>query len=248
MSVEVEMHCEGRVVSVTLARPEAKNALDPATLLELAQAWDRIRDDPDIRAVVLTGKGDAFCAGMDLKRTIPAARRLASGERIDDTEFAGLKAAPMATLQTKRPMKPIVAAVNGHCRGQGTDMLLATDYRIASEIATFALEEASIGVFPRGNTTVLLARQVPWVHAMDLVLHVSGGWDATKALRAGLVNEVVPADQLLNRALEVAERLASYRPELVAAILESMRTSAFGEDAESAVWRSHKIGSDLMRE
>jgi enoyl-CoA hydratase len=248
MPVQLDFRSDGRVAVVTISRPEAKNALDPATLTELANVWRRIGADEGVRAAVLTGDGDAFCAGMDLKKTIPAARRLASGERIGDDEFAGLRAIPAATLQTDRPKKPIVAAVNGHCRGQGTDILLATDYRISVPNATFALEEVSIGLFPRGNTTVMLPRQIPWARAVELALHVTGGWDAATALQAGLINEVIEEPALLERAIEVAERLASYEPKVVAAILDSMLKSAFYDDYEAAVRQSHKIADEITRE
>lgn len=248
MAVNFELRCDGAVAVVTISRPEARNALDPATLRALADAWRRVAGDTAIRAVVLTGRGNAFCAGMDLEKTIPAARRLAAGERIDDDDFQGLKAVPEATLQSGRPHKPIVAAVNGHCRGQGTDMLLATDYRISVPSATFALEEVSIGLFPRGNTTVMLPRQIPWARAVELALHVKGGWDAATALQAGLVNEVVSPESLEERALGVAERLASYDPRVVSAVLEAMWTSAYGEDPASAIRRSHKIAGELMME
>ncbi len=248
MTVELELKSDARVAIVTISRPEAKNALDPATLSALADAWQRVRSDERIRVAVLTGAGDAFCAGMDLKKTIPAAMRLASGERIDDADFAGLRAAPEATLQKNRPRVPIVAAVNGHCRGQGTDMLLATDYRIAVPAATFALEEVSKGLFPRGNTSLMLPRQVTWAKAVELSLHITGGWDASAALSAGLINEVVAPGDLRARALEVAERIASYDPKVVSAVLESMRASAFGADRESAVLQSHKIADRIMRE
>ncbi|MER3395560.1 MAG: hypothetical protein C4319_02080 [Acidimicrobiia bacterium] len=172
--------------------------------MALAKAWQIVIQDDKIRVAVLTGSGDAFCAGMDQKKTIPAGRRVARGERISDEEFAGLKAAPKATLQVDRPLKPIVAAVNGHCRGQRTDMLLATDYRIAGDSASFALEE--------------------------------------------VVNEVVEANSVHSRALEVAERLAGFDPRVVTAILKALWSNAFPTDLEDSVRRSHKIGDEIMRE
>lgn len=248
MSVHVELAEGGRIAVLTLARPEAKNALDPPMLSALAEAWRHVREDDSIRVAVLTGYGDAFCAGMDLKKTIPAAKRLAAGERLSDEEFAGLKAAREATLQVRRPAKPIVAAINGHCRGQGTDMLLATDYRIAAEKATFALEEVELGLFPRGNSTVMLPRQLGWARAVEMALHVRGGWDAHEALQAGLVNEVVEVERVQSRAMEVARRLSGFEPAVVQAILTELRNRAFGEDVEAAVKRSHNIGDEIMRE
>jgi enoyl-CoA hydratase len=235
------------VALVRISRPEAKNALDPKTLRELAAIWQQVAEDERIRVAILTGTGDAFCAGMDLKKTIPLAKRLASGERIPDEDFQALKAVPRATLQAFRPAKPIIAAVNGHCRGQGTDMLLNTDYRLAVPEATFALEEVSLGLFPRGNTTEILGRQIPWVYAVELALSAVPFWTAERALKAGLLNEIVEPESLLARAEEVARRLASFDPELVRAVLFRMRDSVFGPDLEQRVASSHKIADKLAR-
>lgn len=246
MGAELSRDAAG-VAVVRLTRPQAKNALDPLTLVELASIWDALRSNRDVRAIVLTGSGDSFCAGMDLKTTIPAAERLAAGERIPDEDFAGLKAARSATLQVDRPPQPIVAAVNGHCRGQGTDMLLATDYRIAVPEATFALEEVSLGLFPRGYTTVVLARQLPWPKAVELALSATPYWTARQALEAGLVNEIVEPSRLEERALEVAGRLASFDPDVVQSTLAALRSETFGEDSQSRILRSHEVADRLLR-
>ena len=159
------------VAVVTIDRPERANALDPPTLRDLAAAWRRIADDDDIRCAVLTGAGDrVFCAGMDMKTTIPASQRFARGERIDDETFAALRDVSTAILAGFDVGKPIVAAVNGHCRAVGFDLLLQTDVRYAVPDATFALEEVARGLYPTGNATVLLPRQIPWVHAQALLL------------------------------------------------------------------------------
>lgn len=156
---------------VTIDRPEKANALDPASLRELAAAWRRIAADDEVRCVVITGAGErAFCAGMDLATTIPAAQRLARGERIDPDDFAGLRDAATAVLAGFDPGRPLVAAVNGHCRAAGLDLLLQCDLRYAAPHATFGLEEVARGLYPTGNATVLLPRQIAWVHAMELLL------------------------------------------------------------------------------
>ncbi len=159
------------VALVTIDRPERANSLDPPTLRELAAAWRRIAADDAIRCAVLTGAGERiFCAGMDMKTTIPASQRLARGERLDAGDFEGLRDAATAVLAGFDLGKPLVCAINGHCRAVGLDLMLASELRFAVPHATFALEEVARGLYPTGNATVLLPRQIAWVHAMDLML------------------------------------------------------------------------------
>src|SRR5262249_52403571 len=151
------------VAVVTIDRPEQANSLDPPTIRALADAWRRIRDDADVRCAVVTGAGErVFCGGMDMKTTIPASQRLARGERLDDDPSPALRDVSPAILAGFALGKPLVAAVNGHCRAVGFDLLLATDVRFAVPDATFALEEVARGLYPTGNATVLLPRQIPW--------------------------------------------------------------------------------------
>ncbi len=200
------------VAVVTLARPEQANALDPETLTELAGAWRRIAADPDIRVAVLTGAGDrVFCAGMDMKSTIAAAQRLARGERIDPAEFAGLRDAGTAMLAGFDLRTPLVCAINGHARAAGFDLMLAAEMRLAVPQATFALEEVARGLYPTGNATVLLAKQIPWVHAHELLL-TAKPIGAERALSIGLINRIVEPDQLMTAALEVADAIAANAP------------------------------------
>jgi enoyl-CoA hydratase/carnithine racemase len=159
------------VAIVTIDRPAQGNSLDPPTILDLASAWRTIAADDDVRCAVLTGAGDrVFCAGMDMKTTIPDSQRFARGERIDDAVFAALRDVSTALLAGFDLGKPLVAAVNGHARAGGFDLLLASDIRYAVPHATFALEEVRLGLYPTGNATVLLPRQIPWVHANHLLL------------------------------------------------------------------------------
>lgn len=247
MAVIVEIS-EG-VGLITLDRPEARNALDPESLIHLKDAWAELGSHKRVGAIVITGTGEAFCAGMDLKKTIPMAQAIARGERIPDEAFAGLKAAPAATLQLELPPQPVIAAVNGHCHGQGTDMLIATDYRIAAEEATFALEEVEIGLFPRGNSTVYLPKQMPYAKAMELVLHVNkGGWSADKALEAMLINEVVARDDVLDRALEVARRIASFPRPAVQETLRAMRQNFWAAGRHEAWLAGLKSADKVMAE
>ena len=234
------------VAVVTIDRPEQANALDPPTLRELADAWRRIATDADIRCAVLTGAGDrAFCAGMDMKTTIPASQRLARGEHIDDDTFAGLRSVATALLAGFDLATPLVCAVNGHARAGGFDLMLASEIRYAVPHATFALEEVALGLYPTGNATVLLPRQISWVHAHELLL-TARPIDATRALEIGLVNRLVDADQLMATALETADAIAANAPLAVRETRRGVREILHLALAD-AYRRQEEIGAPLRR-
>ena len=200
------------VAVVTIDRPECANALDPPTLRDLAEAWRRIASDPEIRCAVLTGAGDqVFCSGMDMKLTIPVAQRFARGERVDPEDFEGLRSVSTALLAGFDLGTPLICAVNGHARAGGFDLMLASEIRFAVPHATFALEEVALGLYPTGNATVLLPRQIPWVHAHELLLSARP-IDADRAREIGLINRIVEPNALLETALETATTLASNAP------------------------------------
>ena len=200
------------VAVVTIDRPAQANSLDPTTIRELAAAWRRIAADDAIRCAVLTGAGDkVFCAGMDMKTTIPISQRFARGERVDPDDFEALRNVQTALLANFDLGKPLVAAVNGHARAGGFDLMLASEIRYAVPHATFALEEVALGLYPTGNATVLLPRQIGWVHAHDLLL-TARPIDAARACEIGLVNAVVTPDALLPTALDTASAIAANAP------------------------------------
>jgi enoyl-CoA hydratase len=247
MTVRVEMPVEApHVAVVTLDRPQRANALDPPMLRALADAWRRIAADDAIRCAMLMGSGDrVFCAGMDMTTTIPASQRLARGERIDPDDFAGLRDAATAVLAGFDLGKPLVVAVNGHCRAVGLDMLLASELRYAAPHATFALEEVARGLYPTGNATVLLPRQVGWVHAMELLL-TARPIDAARAAAIGLVNEVVPATGLRSRALSAAAAIAANAPLAVRETRRGVR-ELLGLPLGEAWRRQEELGRPLRR-
>ncbi len=200
------------VAVVTIDRPEQANALDPPTLRQLADAWRRIAADAEIRCAVLTGAGErVFCAGMDMKTTIPASQRFARGERVDDETFAGLRNVAIALLAGFDLATPLICAVNGHARAGGFDLMLASEIRYAVPHATFALEEVALGLYPTGNATVLLPRQLPWIHAHELLL-TARPIDAARALEIGLINRIVEPKQLMATAFATADAIAANAP------------------------------------
>jgi enoyl-CoA hydratase len=232
------------VALVTIDRAERANALDPPTLRALAAAWERIAGDAEIRCAVLTGAGDrVFCAGMDLATTIPLAQRFARGERVEPDEFEALRAVATAVLINFDLRKPLVCAMNGHTRAAGLDMALAADLRYAVPEATLALEEVARGLYPTGNATVLLPRQIPWVHANDLLL-TARAISAVRAAEIGLVNAVVPRDRLLAVAFEAADAIARNAPLAVRETRRGLR-ELLDAPLEQAYRRQEELGRPL---
>ena len=234
------------VAVVTIDRPAQANSLDPLTLCELAAAWRRIAGDPEIRCAVLTGAGDrAFCAGMDMKTTIPAAQRFARGERIDEETFEGLRNVATALLAGFDLCTPLVCAINGHARAGGFDLMLASEMRFAVPQATFALEEVALGLYPTGNATVLLPRQIGWVHAHELLL-TARPITAQHALEIGLINRIVAPEVLMATALDTADAIAANAPLAVRETRRGVREILHLSLAE-AYERQEQLGHPLRR-
>jgi enoyl-CoA hydratase/carnithine racemase len=234
------------VAVVTIDRPEVANALDPPTLARLAAAWRRIAEDDDIRCAVLTGAGDrVFCSGMDMRRTIPVSQALARGDKIADEDFEGLRSVSTALLAGFDLRTPLIAAINGHSRAGGFDMMLAAELRLAVPAATFALEEVALGLYPTGNTTVLLPRQIGWVHAHELMLSARP-IDAERALAIGLINRIVEPADLLPAALDLADTIASNAPLAVRATRDGVR-QLLTLPLEQAYIRQEELGRPLRK-
>ncbi len=209
----IRYEARGRIALVHFNRPEKLNALTLAMYDALGAAFERAQQDDAVRVIVLTGAGErAFCVGADLTESIPA---LASG-RFDISEWDG------AHMKTGRITKPVIAAINGLCLGGGFEIMLATDLRIAATEAQFALPEPGIGVVPAGGTLVRLARQIPYARAMELLL-TADRFSAAQLLEMGVLNQVVPADQVLPTALALAERIAALSPQAVRLIKRAVR-------------------------
>jgi enoyl-CoA hydratase len=234
-------HCrverDGHVATVTLNRPEARNALSGSMLVGMWDAWQMIDADAEIRVAILTGAGGAFCAGADLVAMAagqPADPALA--QRFTDDPDLHWK----ALLRHHRLRKPLIAAVEGAAVAGGTEILQATDIRIAGESAKFGVSECRWGLFPVGGSTVRLRRQIPYTRAAEILLtgrHVS----AREALEIGLIGHVVPDGQALAKAREIADVIAGNGPLAVQAILRSLRETEGLPEAE-ALRVEHAIG------
>ncbi|MCL6283572.1 carnitinyl-CoA dehydratase [Ruegeria sp. 2012CJ41-6] len=212
----VKTQRDGPVLEVTLDRPKA-NAIDLATSRIMGEVFRDFRDDPDLRVAILTGGGDKFfCPGWDLKAA-------ADGDAVDGDYGVG----GFGGLQELRDMnKPVIAAVNGIACGGGLELALSADMILAADHASFALPEIRSGTVADA-ASVKLPKRIPYHIAMELLL--TGRWfDVEEAHRWGLVNEITAADQLMDRARELAQLLASGPPLVYAAIKEIVR------DAEDA--------------
>ncbi len=210
---------EPHVVLITLDNQAKRNAMPRAMLAELADLWDRLATDPGCRAIVITGAGDkGFCAGADI-----------GGDLTASAETAAI--VNRSLLKTSVFPKPIIAAVNGDCAGGGVELLLATDIRAAAPHARFGLPEVRFAIYPFGGATVKLVQQIGYVHAMDLIL-TGRLVDAATAARLGLVNDVVPASELLDWALAKARAIAANSPAAVQAV-KTQISSTIAEHAQS---------------
>ncbi|MDQ1696637.1 MAG: enoyl-CoA hydratase [Frankiaceae bacterium] len=216
----LETELRGHVLVLTMNRPEAKNALSPEMLVGLADAWDRIDADPEIRVAVLTGAGGVFCAGADLKAMNDSQNGSDAAKRM--REDAGI--AWKALLRHHQLTKPLIAAVEGYAVAGGTEILQATDIRVAGEGAIFGVVEATRALFPLGGSTVRLRRQIAYTKAMELLL-TGDTISATEAERIGLIGRVVPDGTALDAALAVADRIARNGPLAVQAIKRSVQAT-----------------------
>jgi len=211
------MERHGATVVVTMNRPEAKNALSLPMLVGMADAWAEIDGDDDIRCAILTGAGGSFCSGMDLKSMAGP-----DAERYRDRTEADPDLHWKALLRHYQLRKPLIAAVEGWAVAGGTEILQATDIRVAGAGAKFGVFEARRGLFPLGGSTVRLRRQIPFTVAMDLLL-TAREVSAEEALRIGLIGRVVPDGKALEEALAIAEMICANGPLAVEAIKRSVR-------------------------
>jgi len=207
---------DGHILTVIMNRPDARNALSAEMMAIMRAAWDEVDNDPAIRVCILTGAGGAFCAGADLKAMTashPGDRFSGGGWDLSVID---------ALLKGRRLTKPLIAAVEGPAIAGGTEILQATDIRVAGESARFGVSEARWGLFPLGGSAVRLPRQIPYTIAADILLtgrHLT----AHEAHRVGLIGHVVPDGEALSFARGLAEQVAANGPLAVQAILRTIR-------------------------
>ena len=231
---------DGHLLTVTMNRPERMNALSGAMLVRMYDAFVEASTDDEIRCIILTGAGGNFCSGADL-------RAMAGDAGASDPEIdvaARMAADPelhwKALLRTYRPTKPIVAAVEGVAIAGGTEILQATEIRVAGESARFGVSEVRWSLYPMGGSAVRLRRQIAYTHAAEILLtgkHLS----AREAAAIGLVGHVVPDGQALGKAREIARLVCENGPLAVDAVLRTLHETD-GMDEEEALAHEFDYG------
>ncbi len=234
----VLVEADGPVLTVTINRPEKKNAANAEVLCRLYDAWVRLDEEDDLRVAILTGRGDTFCAGMDLGEI----GRLQAGV-VDNEWLERFKTQPDVILggwlKTYRPTKPVILAAEGYARAGGTEILQGTDIRVAGESAVFGVTEVQRGLFPMAGSAVRLRRQIGYAVAAEMLL-TGEDLTAQRAKELGLINHVVPDGQALVKARSIADRIAANGPLAVRAILATLReTEAMPESAAFDIEMGH---------
>jgi crotonobetainyl-CoA hydratase len=231
MTQSVELERRGAVLEITLDRPKA-NAIDAATSRELGEAFVAFGEDPALRVAIVTGGGERFfSAGWDLKAA-------AAGEEAEADQgpggFAGLT--ELFDLD-----KPVIAAVNGFAAGGGFELALAADMIVAAETAEFFLPEVTLGIIPDAGGVLRLPRRLPRALAAEMLM-TGRRMSAAEAKDWGLVNQVVPAAQVMTAARDLARRIAAAAPLSIRAVKEVLRaTECLGIQEAYSVLRSGQL-------
>jgi len=235
---------DGQTVVITMNRPHRYNAMSGALLIRMYDAMVDASSDPDVRCIILTGAGGNFSSGADLKA-------MAGDPDNADPEIdvpARLAADPglmwKALLREYRPTKPLIAAVEGVAIAGGTEILQATDIRIAGESARFGVSEARWSLYPMAGSAVRLRRQIPYTVAAEILLtgkHIT----AAEALRVGLVGHVVPDGETLSKAKEIAATICANGPLAVEAILRTLHETD-GMTEEEALHHEFEYGQAVF--
>ncbi len=244
----VLVEVEGPVATVTMNRPGARNALSRALRKQLADAMRELDDRDDVLAIVLTGADPAFCAGLDLNELAAGGRALQEAGAVSEVDRS--RRGPFPEMET-----PVIGAVNGVAVTGGFELALACDYLVASERARFADTHARVGIMPGWGLTVLLTEAVGVRRAKEL--STTGNFlDAHTALQWGLVNHVVPHDELLPFCQALALDTSTIRPDAVRRMLQTyddgvLRDGAGFWEAEAegaAAWRGKGVDAAQIEE
>jgi enoyl-CoA hydratase len=215
---------EGHIAKVGMNRPSEKNALDPQILMDMHLAWQDINADDSIRVAILYScLPDIFCSGMDLRTAIPILTRMREPETEAERWLA--KVGPHVAEAMLKPSivkKPVIAAVHGYCLTGGFETIMGADLRIASDDAVFQMREASLGIMPIGGSNVYLPRMLTPCRGLEILL-TADNFSAETLLEWGFLNRVVPREDLMKTALQMAERISGNGPLAVQGIIRCFR-------------------------
>ncbi|MFG2193700.1 crotonase/enoyl-CoA hydratase family protein [Streptomyces sp. NPDC048639] len=237
MSLKVQVRRDGPLLMIAVDRPEKANAYDAEVIEGLALAYARLSDDDALRVAVLHAHGRHFTGGLDLASLAP---RLAAG----DTSIIPAEGRDPWGLWGEPASKPVVVAVQGRCFTAGLELVLNADLCVAADDAVFGQQEVSRGIIALGGATTRLPQRVGWGRAMRHLL-TGDLFDAAEALRMGVVQEVVPAGRELERAVDLARRIAEQAPLAVQATLAEAR-AAIAQPDEDAAARLREAGTRLL--
>ncbi len=242
----IDVKKENHIFHIELNRPEARNALDPATLMELLQAWEDFDKDPEARVAVLSSAlPDIFCAGMDLKSTMPLIMRTKEPENEAERRVQENPDLMMdAMLRDVAIDKPIISAIHGLCLTGGWEMAMATDICIASRDASFQMREIQYAMMPTSGATVRLPRMIPHKAAMEILL-TGEPVSAQRLYEWGFINKIVSRDSLISIAMTFARRIASNGPLAAKAIKKSVREGC-GLPLKDALNNEKEIGLPIF--
>jgi enoyl-CoA hydratase len=243
MAIHYERDDE-HVVRITIDRLEARNSADMEHFKLLRESWERFDADPEAWVAIITGAGDAFFTGADLKTYVPEITKVAERiekEGLSEVDGYRLDDGTKAVLRGAKIWKPIIAAVNGFCTAGGMEMLGGVDIRVACPEAQFAVMEPKRGLFAGGGTTVRLPRQIPFPYAMEFLFI-----PAQRAYEMGLLNAIVPRDQLLDKAYEFARRITANAPLAVQATKQSV-WEGLGMSLRDAYKNESKLSSMIFQ-
>ncbi len=235
---------DGSILVLTMNRPNRQNAMTLPMFARLADAWEMIDEDLDIRVCILTGAAGNFSSGMDLRSLsgdsentddYDVNKRMA--EEGSDFIYKGL-------LKTKHPRVPLIAAVEGNAIAGGTEILQGTDIRVAGESAVFGVSEVKWSLYPMGGSAVRLARQIPFTEAADILLtgkHIT----AEEAKNLGLIGHVVDDGKAMDKSMEIAETICQNGPLAVEGVLRTLRETT-GMTEEEAFEYEDPIGKEVF--
>ena len=213
---------DGSILVLTMNRPNRQNAMTLPMFARLADAWEMIDEDLDIRVCILTGAAGNFSSGMDLRSLS------GDSENTDDYDVnkrmteEGSDFIYRGLLKTKHPRVPLIAAVEGNAIAGGTEILQGTDIRVAGESAVFGVSEVKWSLYPMGGSAVRLARQIPFTEAADILLtgkHIT----AEEAKNLGLIGHVVDDGKAMDKSMEIAETICQNGPLAVEGVLRTLR-------------------------
>jgi enoyl-CoA hydratase len=235
---------DGPILVLTMNRPNRQNAMTLPMFARLADAWEMIDEDLDIRVCILTGADGNFSSGMDLRSLSGDAENTDDYDVNKRMSEEGTDFIYKGLLKTKHPRVPLIAAVEGNAIAGGTEILQGTDIRVAGKSAVFGVSEVKWSLYPMGGSAVRLARQIPFTEAADILLtgkHIN----AEEAKNLGLVGHVVDDGKAMEKAMEVAETICQNGPLAVEGVLRTLRETT-GMTEKEAFEFEDPIGKEIF--